>query len=291
MILAGRLRVLLLALLLALLPAAPALADIAEGEAAFARRDWRTATRLLQPLAEQGNARAQYLMGSIALRGAAPGQTDQAGAMRWFSRAAGQGLAEAQRDLAFLLLNDKPPRLAEAIALYREAAARGDAESAYQLGTLHDRGHGLPPDPQQRNAWWRQAAERDYPPALLALAEMARTGDGMARDDAMAASLYRRAAERGSGPAAVQLARALREGRGVARDPVEAWEWFSLALGFGSDPALAEERARLEPLVPASARVAAEERAARRLAAARPQPLRPPPASGPQGRPPPPVRR
>ena len=120
---------------------------------------------------------------------------------------------------------------------------------------------------------------------------MARTGDGMARDDAMAASLYRRAAERGSGPAAVQLARALREGRGVARDPVEAWEWFSLALGFGSDPALAEERARLEPLVPASARVAAEERAARRLAAARPQPLRPPPASGPQGLPPPPVRR
>ena len=48
----------------------PAFAGLAEGEAAFARRDWRTAARELQPLADQGNARAQYLMGGIALQGA-----------------------------------------------------------------------------------------------------------------------------------------------------------------------------------------------------------------------------
>ena len=218
----------------------PAFAGLAEGEAAFARRDWRTAARELQPLADQGNARAQYLMGGIALQGASPGQTDEAGAIAWYRKAAAQGLPEAQRDLAFLLLNDKPPKAAEAIGLYRQAAERGDAESAYQLGVLYDRGQGVRPDPEQRNAWWRQAAERDYTPALVALAEMARTGDGMAKDAAQAAAFYRRAAEKGSGAAATQLARALRDGSGVTRDAAQAWQWFSYALGLGDDVALRE---------------------------------------------------
>ena len=61
-------------LLTSALLAPPAVAGLAEGEAAFARRDWRTAARELQPLAEQGNARAQYLMGGIALQGASPGR-------------------------------------------------------------------------------------------------------------------------------------------------------------------------------------------------------------------------
>ncbi len=278
-------------LLTSALLAPPAVAGLAEGEAAFARRDWRTAARELQPLAEQGNARAQYLMGGIALQGASPGQTDEAGAIAWYRKAAAQGLPEAQRDLAFLLLNDKPPKAAEAIVFYRQAAEAGDAESAYQLGSLYDRGQGVRPDAAQRNAWWRKAAERDYAPALLALAEMARTGDGMAKDDALAATYYRRAAEKGSGPAAAQLARALREGRGVQRDPVQAWEWFSFALGLGINSALSEERDRLAPLVPPPARAAAEQRAAQRLAATRPAPLRPPPGAGPDGLPPPPPRR
>ncbi|MGE0154923.1 MAG: tetratricopeptide repeat protein [Reyranellaceae bacterium] len=279
----------LVALLLLSLAAPAARAGLPEGEAAFARRDWRTAMRELQPLAEQGNARAQYLMGGIALQGASPGQTDEAGAIAWYRKAAAQGLTEAQRELAFLLLNDKPPRTAEAIAFYRQAAERGDAEAAYQLGVLYDRGQGVRPDAAQRNAWWQKAAERNYAPALLALAEMARAGDGMAKSEPMAAGYYRRAAEAGSGPAALHYARALRDGTGIARDPAQAWEWFSFALGLGLDPALREERDRLQAQVPPPARAAAEQRASQRLAALRPAPLARP--DGNPTLPPAPVRR
>jgi TPR repeat protein len=268
--------------------AASAQAGLPEGEAAFARRDWRTASRELQPLAEQGNARAQYLMGGIALQGAAPGQTDEAGAMRWYQRAAAQGLPEAQRDLAFLLLNDKPPKIAEAIAFYRQAAERGDAEAAYQLGVLYDRGQGVRPDANQRNAWWQRAADLNYAPALLALAEMARAGDGMAKSEQVAVGYYRRAAERGSGPAALQYARALRDGTGVSRDATQAWEWFSFAAGQGNNAAVREERDRLQAQVPPPARAAAEQRASQRLAALKPAPLARPDANTP---PPVPARR
>jgi len=270
------------------LSVAPAFAGLPEGEAAFARRDWRTAIRELQPLAEQGNARAQYLMGGIALQGASPGQTDEAGAMNWYRKAAAQGLAEAQRDLAFLLLTDKPPRTAEAIAFYRQAAERGDAESAYELGSLYDRGQGVRPDAAQRNAWWQKAAALNYAPALLALAEMARAGDGMPKSEQAAVDYYRRAAERGSGPAAAQYARALRDGTGVARDAVQAWEWFSFALGLGINAALREERERLAAQVPPPARAAAEQRATQRLAALKPATLKRPETNAP---PPVPPRR
>lgn len=282
-------RSLFAAALLATALSTPAFAGLPEGEAAFARRDWRTAIRELQPLADQGNARAQYLMGGIALQGASPGQTDEAGAIAWYRKAAAQGSAEAQRDLAFLLLNDKPPRTAEAIAFYRQAAERGDAEAAYQLGALYDRGQGVRPDAAQRNAWWQKAAEKNYAPALLALAEMARAGDGVAKSEQDAAGYYRRAAEAGSGPAALHYARALRDGLGVTRDAAQAWEWFSFALGQGNAPAVREERDRLAAQVPPPARAAAEQRAAQRLAALRPAPLKRPDPSA--TLPPPPVRR
>ena len=263
-------------------------AGLPEGEAAFSRRDWRTAIRELQPLAEQGNARAQYLMGSIALQGASPGQTDEAGAIAWYRKAAAQGSAEAQRDLAFLLLSDKPPRTADAIVLYRQAAEAGDAEAAYQMGVLYDRGQGVRPDAAQRNGWWERAAQKNYAPALLALAEMARAGDGMAKSEQAAVGYYRRAAEAGSGPAATHYARALRDGVGVTRDAVQAWEWFSFALGLGINSALREERERLAAHVPAAARAAAEQRASQRLAALKPAPLKRPDTDA---LPPAPVRR
>jgi TPR repeat protein len=281
-------RCLFLAAGLSTVLASTSFAGLPEGEAAFARRDWRTAQRELQPLADQGNPRAQYLMGGIALQGASPGQTDEAGAMNWYRKAAAQGLPEAQRDLAFLLLTDKPPKIAEAVAFYRQAADRGDAEAAYQLGVLYDRGQGVRPDAAQRNAWWQKAADLNYAPALLALAEMARAGDGMAKSEPVAVGYYRRAAERGSGAAALHYARALRDGTGVTRDAAQAWEWFSFALGQGSNASLREERDRLSAQVPPPARAAAEQRATQRLAALKPAPLVRPDTNTP---PPVPARR
>jgi TPR repeat protein len=251
---AGRLIAVSLGLMV-LLGTASAFAGLAEGEAAFAQRDWRTATRELKPLADQGNARAQFLMGGIARFNQEAGREDPTDAIAWYRKAAAQGLPEAQRELAFLLLNSKPPQTGEAVTLYTAAAQRGDAEAQYQLGVLYDRGMGVRPDFAQRQAWWSKAAAQGYAPALVALAELARSGDGVPKSDAEALRLYREAANRGSSEAAVELARALAAGRGGPRDAVEAWQWYSFAIALAGNGRVADtlqnERNQLGGVTPA----------------------------------------
>jgi TPR repeat protein len=259
-----------LSLVFALTAATACFAGLPEGEAAFAQRDWRTALRELKPLAEQGNARAQFLMGGIARFNQDAGREDLAETINWYRKAAAQGLPEAQRELAFVLLNAKPPQTGEAVSLYVAAAQRGDAESQYQLGVLYDRGMGVKPDLAQRQAWWGKAAAQGYAPVLAALAEVARSGDGVPKSDAEAARLYREAANRGSSEASVELARALAAGRGVPRDAVEAWQWYSFAIALAgtgrSSDVLQAERGQLAGAVNPAQRADAESKGRARAA-------------------------
>ncbi|MGB8275345.1 MAG: tetratricopeptide repeat protein [Alphaproteobacteria bacterium] len=95
--------------------------------AAFARGDYATAMRLLQPLADQGNAGAQSNLGLMYANGQGVSQ-DHSEAMKWFRKAAGQGVAEAQ----------------------------------FNLGLMYGNGLGLPQDYVQAHKWYNLAASR-YP--------------------------------------------------------------------------------------------------------------------------------
>lgn len=73
--------------------------DLENGVAAYNRLDSATAWRLLQPLAERGDAGAQALVGNMYARGL--GVTyDGTEAVRWWRKAAEQGDASAQEELA-----------------------------------------------------------------------------------------------------------------------------------------------------------------------------------------------
>ena len=75
-------------------------ADYDEGFAAFERGDYETAFREWLPLAEAGNATAQYNLGLLYDKGQGVPQDDQE-ALRWWRKAAEQGLAEAQAAFIF----------------------------------------------------------------------------------------------------------------------------------------------------------------------------------------------
>ena len=86
--------------------------------------------------------------------------SDPKKAVLWYRRAAGQGLPEAQHNLAYMLENavstERSPN--EAVRWYREAAERGFGPSQFALGSVYMRGMGV-----ERNlaeAWtWLRAAE------------------------------------------------------------------------------------------------------------------------------------
>jgi uncharacterized protein len=72
-----------------------------DGVSAYTRRDYATALRLLQPLADQGHAYAQVGLGFMYVNGQGVPQ-NYAEALKWFSKAADQGDAKAQLNLGFM---------------------------------------------------------------------------------------------------------------------------------------------------------------------------------------------
>ena len=108
-----------------------------EQELAAANRAWRTghfdeATRIWTPLAEQGQPRAQALMG--------------------WSHEVGQG---SEQDMD------------RAIRLYRQAAQAGDAFGQYRLGEVYLRGAGVKRDLHEAFRWMGLAARNGDGAAML----------------------------------------------------------------------------------------------------------------------------
>jgi TPR repeat protein len=91
----------------------------ADADAAMKRHDYKTAVRLIRPLAEQGDANAQYNLGVFYDNGLGVPQ-DRVRAYMWLSLAATQGRerAAAFRDLVARLLT--PGQIAEAQKLASE---------------------------------------------------------------------------------------------------------------------------------------------------------------------------
>ncbi len=95
----------LLCLLLAFAAAAPAVAaPIDDANAAYQRGNYAAAEKLLLPLAESGNAYAQYRLGQVYAE--APGELRSVEeAAKWFESAALQGQPHAQYKLGILYVN------------------------------------------------------------------------------------------------------------------------------------------------------------------------------------------
>src|SRR3954463_716564 len=71
--------------------------------AAYNLGNFATALRLAQPLAKQGNPEAQYAFGLMYSGGEGVPQ-DDAKAVKWYRKAAEQGLAAAQNNLGTMYL-------------------------------------------------------------------------------------------------------------------------------------------------------------------------------------------
>ncbi len=108
---------------LALMLATPVLAGFQEGVDAYERGDYDTALKEWRPLAEQGDAPAQFTLGRMYdLAQGVPQDDQEAG--RWF----------------------------------RLAAEQGDAEAQFNLGYMHAEGQGVPQDDMVAHMWFSLAA-------------------------------------------------------------------------------------------------------------------------------------
>lgn len=99
------------------------MAGFEEGVAAYNRGDYAAAIAEFEPLAEQGNVDAQYVMGTLYHYGYGKPHDEKQAAV-WFRRAADQGNAAAQ----------------------------------YYLGLIYEKGEGVPRDLVAAHMWFELSA-------------------------------------------------------------------------------------------------------------------------------------
>ena len=148
------------AVILVLNMAAPVAAGpLEDGTAAYGKKDYATARRLVIPLAKQGKAEAQYILGMMYGNGYGVPQ-DYAEAVKWYRLAADQGIARAQFVLGVMhaVGQGVPQDYAEAAKWYRFAANQGIAAAQYNLGPMYEHGRGVPQDYVSAHMWFNLAA-------------------------------------------------------------------------------------------------------------------------------------
>lgn len=114
-----------------------------------------------------------------------------------------------------------------------DAAASGNPQALFEIGTRFTEGHGVAADPQEAARWYRMAADRGYPPALYRLGRLYEKGNGVARDLAAAQRLYEAAARAGHAGAMHNLAVLHASGATGSVDYAAAVHWFAEAAEHG----------------------------------------------------------
>ena len=125
-------------------------------------------------------------------------------AVKWYLKAAEQGLAEAQCNLGIMYSNGYgvPQDHKKAVKWYRKAAEQGLVASQYSLGVMYDNGYGVPQDHKKAVKWFRKAAEQGLAKSQFNLGVMYANGQGIPRNYIKAYAWFNLAASQGYADAA-----------------------------------------------------------------------------------------
>ena len=156
-----------LAMLFALSANPASAATYEAGKQAYLGKDYAGALAILKPLAENGDSRAQILLGLMYDYGHGVPETP-AESFKWYRMAAEQGAPLAQHDVGvkYSLGKGVSQDYAEAARWWQKAAAAGVPDSQFNLGLMYYRGLGLAEDYDRAAELFEQAATQDYATAL-----------------------------------------------------------------------------------------------------------------------------
>jgi hypothetical protein len=204
-------------LLLTLLVVTPtSSAEWDKGVTAYESGDLATALREFRPLAKQGVAVVQSLLGWMYEKGQGVSQ-DYKTAVKW----------------------------------YRLAAEQGDADAQYNLGVMYQKGQGVPQDYKTAVKWHRLAAKQGIASAQHNLGVMYEGGWGVLKDDKTAVKWYRLAAEQGDADAQYNLGAMYDNGQGVPQDNIYAHMWWDIAASSGDNDAVTNRDIVAKRMTPA----------------------------------------
>lgn len=230
----------------------------------------------LKARAQRGDAISQWAVAQAYASGKYGLKTDKSEAMKWATKAADGGVADASLSVAHAYQTGEGTSAdpAQAADWLQKAVDAGSAPAAFELGQLYEKGQGgLARDTTKadtlyqgaaslgdRDVWSRlcdaetagdsadwsravahcqKAGQAGDDSAWLTLATAYVGGTGVQADSAKALEAYRAAANGGNLPAMEALARAYHDGTLVPKDETQALAWQRTAARYGSMPAVA----------------------------------------------------
>jgi len=184
-----------------------------DGIAAYSKKDYALALTLLTPIAEEGNVRAQAILGDIYLWNSIPrgssAESKYANALKWLTVASENGVPDSQ-------LN---------------------------LGIMYKNGDGVKQDTSKAIYWMERSAEQGFIPAQQLLGFAYRYGSWISTDYKKAFKWFSRAANQGDAKSQYDLGLLYFNGLGVTKNYILAFMWFDLASASNAE-ASAEYKSR-----------------------------------------------
>lgn len=214
---------------------APSIPSPADLQSAVEKRDWATAFRLSEALAQQNLADAHGVLGLIYYHGlGVPRDLEQA--EYWLDKAVDGGFERAHALLAQVYM--ETGRATRARVLLERAADAGNSDAMLMLFTIYAAGQGVIKDDGKALGWLVKAApnhqdarhllERLAPSTSLALALSKEKHTDTRRD------IRDQAVKHAATRDVMALARMYDEGLGVKRDFRTAAQWYGVAARQGS---------------------------------------------------------
>lgn len=172
---------------------------LAEAWTAYNIGNYKKTISLVEPLAGDGNPRAQVMLGRCYENGLGVEQ-DMAVAAQWFQLAAEQNDSEAQVLLAYCyeVGAGVPKNPREVMNLMTRAAESGNAEAQFNLALNYSQGlYGAPKNELESFRWASLAAQKGYAQAERFLGACYEYGFGVNADPVLSAEWYKKAAAQG----------------------------------------------------------------------------------------------
>lgn len=133
-------------------------ADFKSAGDAYKAGDYETAAKEFLPLAENGDHRAMYALGSMYAAGHGV-PMDLKEALKWFRKAATYGRPDAQYKIG--VMYDRGLGLKQnyrkALSWYGKSAKNGFGLAQYKIGQMYVAGHGVDQNLIKAYAWMRSA--------------------------------------------------------------------------------------------------------------------------------------
>lgn len=190
----------------------------------------------IKTLSTLGNAVAQNQIGYCYCYGIADFNIDYVEAVKWFLKAAEQGLAKSQCNMGYMYQTGKgvAQDSEKAVEWYTKAANQGYARAQHKLGWCYGNGDGVKQDYKKAAEWFTKAANQGYSDAQLDLGYLYEQGEGVRKNLKKAVELYRKSAEQDNSIAQCNLAKCYELGNGIEKNLEKAVEWYAKAAELGN---------------------------------------------------------